>query len=278
MRTLLYLFLMTPALLWADGTMLAKKHHDGIAIQDYFVSEKLDGIRARWTGRTLETKTGHPIHAPAWFTQPFPEITMDGELWIDRGRFQKISTIVLDKVPNHTDWQSVRYMIFDLPEHGGIFAERVAAMRQLTADADIKHLMMIDQFRVESEATLHRRLEKVESQNGEGLMLHHQENRYRDGRSNGLLKLKSFQDAEATVIGYTQGKGKFTGLIGALHVRTSEGIEFKLGSGLSIKDRRHPPPKGSVVTFKYYGLTTAGKPRFASYLRMRDKSLVSDSE
>ena len=100
-------------------------------------------------------------------------------------------------------------------------------------------------------------------------MLHHQDAHYKTGRSADLLKLKTYQDAEATVIGYRPGRGKYQGMVGALIVRTPEGLEFAIGSGLTDALRQTPPAIGSEITYRYNGYTSNGIPRFARFLRER---------
>ena len=101
-------------------------------------------------------------------------------------------------------------------------------------------------------------------------MLHRADAAYVTGRSDVLLKLKPWRDAEATVIGHQPGRGRYAGMLGALRVRTADGVEFMLGSGLSDAERRQPPAIGSSITFRYRDLTERGLPRFASYHRPRD--------
>ena len=48
-----------------------------------------------------------------------------------------------------------------------------------------------------------------------------------------------------------------------------DGKRFKIGSGFSDRERDNPPPVGARVTYKYYGLSAQGIPRFASFLRVR---------
>ncbi|WP_287032112.1 hypothetical protein [Methylophilus sp.] len=84
-----------------------------------------------------------------------------------------------------------------------------------------------------------------------------------------LLKLKPQLDAEAKVIAYVPGKGKYQGKMGALLVETLDGIQFKLGTGFTDAERAHPPPIGSLVTYTYRDVTKNGKPKFASFLRVR---------
>ena len=81
------------------------------------------------------------------------------------------------------------------------------------------------------------------------------------------MKLKPHLDAEAVVIGYRDGTGRFVGQIGALEVRTEDGRRFYVGSGLSDTLRRNPPSLGDTITFRYRDLTSSGLPRFATHLR-----------
>jgi DNA ligase-1 len=91
------------------------------------------------------------------------------------------------------------------------------------------------------------------------------------GRNDALLKLKPLNDAEATVIGHVPGKGKYEGKMGALKVEMADGKRFQIGTGFTDAVRANPPAIGSVITFTYRGLTKNGLPRFASYLRIREK-------
>lgn len=244
--------------------MLAHKYHSDIVTSDYFASEKLDGIRARWTGSELMSRGGKRFAAPEWFIKEFPSIPMDGELWSKRGEYQKISSITSRKEP-HEGWRELRFMVFDLPAMNAMFSERVEVMRQLPKTP---FLATIPQRTYADSKGLMNQFEDVIANGGEGLILHHKDASYTNGRSNNLLKLKQYEDAEATVVGYSPGKGKYHGLTGALRVRHN-GKTFLLGSGLSDVDRVTPPPIGSVVTYRYQGFTDAGIPRFAVFLRVR---------
>ena len=93
---------------------------------------------------------------------------------------------------------------------------------------------------------------------------------YAAGRSDDLLKVKTHNDAEATVVGHLPGKGKYRGMLGALKVQLDNGRQFRIGTGFSDAERRNPPPVGALVTFRYRGYTATGLPRFASYLRVRN--------
>ena len=248
--------------------MLAGSWRDGADVSAYWVSEKYDGVRARWDGQTLSTRSGHRIDAPAWFTAHWPDTPLDGELWLGRGTFERTQAVVA-RGRSDARWQHVQFMVFDLPAHPGSFEQRLQRLNALLPTAGVAWLRPAPQRRLANTAQLQRYLQQVVDGGGEGLMLHHAGNRYRAGRTDGLLKLKPYTDAEATVVGYVPGKGKYTGHVRALLVRASDGRQFRLGSGLSDHDRAHPPPLGAQVTYRYNGHTAAGTPRFARYLRLR---------
>jgi DNA ligase-1 len=92
---------------------------------------------------------------------------------------------------------------------------------------------------------------------------------YHTGRSAHVLKVKKFADMEGVVIGLNKGKGKYKTMMGSLTLELKNGIVFKLGTGFTDEIRKKPPLLGTIVTFKYHGFTKTGKPKFASFLRMR---------
>ena len=71
--------------------MLAKVYESGVDLADYWVSEKLDGVRAYWNGSRLLSRNGNVFPAPDWFVADFPKVPLDGELWGGRGTFDAAS-------------------------------------------------------------------------------------------------------------------------------------------------------------------------------------------
>jgi DNA ligase-1 len=248
-------------------------YHTVEDISLYYVSEKLDGVRGYWDGKQLLTRQGNIINSPDWFTQHWPQFPIDGELWLERGKFQSLFSCVSKHNPEENKkiscWRDVRFMIFDLPKHQGDFNERVNQMQHLVIQAPSQYLAMINQVKLKDLSALNKKLNEVIANQGEGLMLHLASAQYQIGRNSALMKLKKHQDAEATVIGHTKGKGKYQNQLGAIEVKTSKGIIFKIGSGFNDYQRAHPPKIGSVITFKYNGLTDAGIPRFARFWRIK---------
>lgn len=254
----------------APAILLANVYREQIDVSRYLASEKLDGVRAIWDGKALRFRSGKTINAPGWFLAGLPQQPLDGELWIARGQFEQVSGIVRRDIPDDAAWREVRYMIFELPGAPGTFSERAEQIRRIVRQANVSWLFEIKQFFPVDRRSLKKRLDEVVRAGGEGLMLHLADAPYETGRSDVLLKVKPWQDAEAVVIGHQPGKGRFSGKLGALKVRTLEGKEFLLGTGFSVAQRRDPPALGSMVTYRYRDLTSKGQPRFACFLRVRN--------
>jgi DNA ligase-1 len=275
-RAVLGACLALPIAGWAEdrndpALMLANVYREDLALNlsQFWVSEKLDGVRAFWTGSRLLTRAGHAIAAPAWFTARLPRFALDGELWGGRDSFDRTSGIVRATQPSDSAWRTIKYMLFDMPQEGGSFDDRLSRLQRLVPARQIAWLEAIEQIRLTDAIRLEAKLREIEAVGGEGLMLHRGASVYVAGRSNDLLKLKSFADAEAKVVGHESGNGKYAGMMGALLVQRADGMRFKIGSGFSDEERAEPPPIGSWITYAYNGETNSGLPRFPRYLRMR---------
>lgn len=253
----------------APPLMLALAYRPGIPLADYWVSEKLDGVRGYWDGQQLLTRGGERIQAPAWFTAGWPRTALDGELWAGRGRFTQAVSTVRQQSPEEAAWRGMRFMVFDLPGQAGSFDQRLEALQRLLAGLALPWVLPVEQFRVDGEPALKRLLQATVAAGGEGLMLHRGASAYRARRDDSLLKLKPYEDAEARVLAHVPGKGRYQGMLGALLVETPEGRQFRLGTGFSDAERRAPPEPGTWVTYRFRGTTPSGLPRFASFMRVQ---------
>lgn len=267
---------LAPALpVWAQSApapalMLAEVYRPGIVLTDYWVSEKYDGLRAYWDGQRLLTRGGQQVHTPAWFTAGWPTEPMDGELWAGRGQFEHALSTVRQQTPDDEAWRQIRFMVFDLPQHGGSFTARIQAYTATVAQLQQAWVQAVPQTTISTHAALMARLHEVVNGGGEGLMLHRGDALYRAVRSDDLLKVKLHQDAEAQVLAHLPGQGKHAGRLGALWVQTPQGQTFRLGSGFTDAQRLNPPAVGSWVTYRFRGLHDSGLPRFASFVRVRE--------
>lgn len=249
---------------------LAGVYEEGVALNDYWVSEKLDGVRAYWDGERFWSRGGNEYRAPDWFTEGFPDVPMDGELWMGRGRFSELSGAVRRLEPVDPSWRQIRFMVFDLPALDQPFSERIAAMEALLQPSLSPFLAMVVQRKAADHERLMSALDKVVSEGGEGLMLRRGGSLHSAGRSDDLLKVKRYDDAEAVVVEHLAGRGKYEGMLGSVRVRRDDGRQFRIGTGFSDEQRENPPPVGATITYKYYGFTSTGLPRFASFLRVRN--------
>lgn len=265
---LLWPFTLSWGTVQAAAPMLALPAAPGMDPAGHLVSEKYDGVRALWDGRTLRFRSGQPVPAPGWFLARLPSVPLDGELWMGRGQFEAVSGAVRREPPRDEEWQRLRYMVFDLPGANGNFAQRAQRLREVLAAVAWGALVAVEQRTLADATALQAWLAEVVRGGGEGLMLHRADAPWRAGRSEALRKLKPLDDAEAVVVAHLPGNGKHRGRLGALKVRDVAGREFLIGTGFSDAQRADPPALGTAVTYTHRGVTRLGVPRFASFLRV----------
>lgn len=233
----------------------------------WWVSEKLDGVRAFWDGKgALWSRLGKRFEkAPAWFLAQLPQgLALDGELYLGRKAFND----TIRAIKGSAGWASVRYMVFDAPDVGGIVEARWVAAAHAIRQSGVASI--VRQGRCISPAHLGVMLREVEAKGGEGLMLRQAGSLYERRRSRTLLKVKSFFDVEARVVGYIPGKGKHAGRLGALECELPDHVRVDVGTGFSDAQREAPPRVGAIITIRYQELTPAGVPRFPVFVSERN--------
>ncbi|WP_084211774.1 DNA ligase [Geoalkalibacter subterraneus] len=252
----------------AGGQMLPRTYTEQVDVTGWLMSEKLDGVRGRWDGRRLWSKNGHLFHPPEEFIRGLPDFPLDGEIWGGRGTFGETAAVV-QRSRDDEGWLQLKFAVFDVPEAGTDFFQRIARAEKWFAAHPSDYAFVLSQKIVQNRDHLQEELRRVEGLGGEGLMVRRPDAFYRVGRSAGILKVKSFQDAEAAVVAHIPGSGRNRGRLGSLRVELDNGIQFRIGSGFSDAQRENPPPIGAVVTFKHYGFYPSGIPKFPSFLRVR---------
>jgi DNA ligase-1 len=249
----------------AAPVLLAERWDTETNLAGWWMSEKLDGMRAYWDGKQMWSRLGNVVHAPVWFLEGLPDVPLDGELWLARKAFQR--TMAIAKRQDKSEhWKELRYVVFDAPAHGGEFEARLEFLHDFLGRRRPPFVQALEHERCRDLDHLRNSLLEIETVGGEGLMLRQPGSLYVAGRSTTLLKVKSFHDDEARVIGHEPGKGRHKGRLGALLVEMGNGKRFSVGTGFSDAEREAPPPVGSVITFRYQELSTGGIPRFPSYV------------
>ena len=262
--------------------LLAHRWENDVDLTDWWMSEKLDGVRAYWDGKRFLSRQGNEFHAPDWFLEGLPESQLDGELWLDRKAFQRTVSIVR-RQDKSDHWKQIRYVVFDAPSLKEPFESRMEFVSDCVRTVGSEFVSALDHARCRNLEHLKEELTRIEALGGEGLMLRQPASIYEAGRSMTLLKVKTFHDEDAVVVDYVKGKGRHKGRLGALVVRLADGTEFSVGTGFTDKQRNNPPAIGSTITFRYQELSDGGVPRFPSFVRHREdvtmkKSTKSESK
>lgn len=252
--------------------LLAEVYEPGrINPAGWWMSEKLDGLRAIWDPQTrrLYSRKGNVFPAPEWFTEKLPAVPLDGELWLGRNSLERTSSIV--RSSEDKGWSELTYCVIDFYSRDmGVFEERQEALKKLAVAGLGPRVQVIPQTRCTGAEQLAMALDLLVGQGGEGLMLRRPGSPYCFGRSEILLKVKKWYEAEAVVTGYQDGKRSCAGVVGALLCRTPEGMDIKVGTGFDYSERKDPPPIGATITYRYTHKSKNGKPRTPSYVGIRD--------
>jgi DNA ligase-1 len=175
--------------------MLAKTF-DGRDVSGWWISEKLDGVRAIWTGTELRSRAGVLFNPPDWFTDQLPAgVALDGELWAGRGTLGLTVGAINSKHNAAAKWRAVRFMVYDAPLSAGGFEDRLAAAEAAVGGSTIAEVL--GQRRCAGRSDCAAFLSDVLAQGGEGAMLRRPGSAYEFKRSAAMLKLKPGEGADA---------------------------------------------------------------------------------
>ncbi|TNH03035.1 DNA ligase [Testudinibacter sp. TR-2022] len=249
--------------------------YQGQPLDGWVMSEKLDGVRGFWDGKQLLSRSGNRFNPPDYFIQDFPPFAIDGELFSQRGKFEKISSII--RTFDDIGWQQLKLYVFDVPNAEGDLSQRLQQLADYLRQNPSAYIEIIPQIPIQNRRHAEDFLVEIERLGGEGIVVRNPHIPYQQQRSSQILKFKTSQDEECRVIAHHEGKGRFSGKLGAVSCENQRGV-FKIGSGFKLVDRQNPPPIGSLITYQYRGLTKNGKPRFATFLRIRNDNLKKIDE
>jgi len=283
---------------------------------NWIASEKLDGLRALWDFKKEKfiSRNNNEYSCPPWYkngiAQCISGVNTDGELWIGRDPedFEGMG-VARKKIPIDEDWIKIKYCIYDFPDLDYDFKDRSKIMKKnekiikenwniyrLTLDEKFHKIpcpiIILEQITIKSIEHMNDFYEKVLEKKGEGIMLKHPNGKYENKRSNRLLKYKPVSDAEAVIIGYKPGKGKYEGLLGAFKckplinkgnyqiINDDKKLEFHI-SGMDDNIRttyKETHPIGTIINYSYNGFTSIGKARFPRFVRIRDDITIKKND
>ena len=265
----------------------------------WLMSEKYDGVRVLWNGTDLRSRNGNIFHAPKWFHDSLPKsMGLDGELFGGPHSFAQTSGAVRRKIPDEKEWSSISFMAFDILDLTRPYDERYEILQALVEKAHKKGyhwIHLVKQVPITSTVQMYSFYQQVLRRGGEGIMIRNPKSFYEQRRSKNLIKFKPINDQEAVVVGYTEGKGSNSGMLGSFrvemidhetgkptqkyfqlsgHMSRTFRSQYKFRHGQVVdapKNDKQVPIIGTRVTYEYMSLTKDGLPRQPIFLRIRGR-------
>ena len=261
-----------------------------------FIQPKLDGVRcliqlnheANERGEfpiEAYSRTGklwknidHILEELYQFFDKHPNIILDGELYNHdlRDNFEKIISLVRKTKPTDEDRleasKLTQFHCYDIIDEELPFDQRIEFVNGKLGF--IRSVHIVDTLIVfdEDEAqSIHRSNLK---KGYEGSIVRTNDT-YQCKRSHNLRKFKDFQDAEAKIIGWAEGKGKRRGTIGKFVAVDDDGNQF----GMPVMDKfeylqdnfkKMQGYIGRKATFTYFERTKANSYRHPLFKAIRD--------
>jgi len=255
-----------------------------------FMQPKLDGVRCviqcdndvitaySRTGKEWKNIEHIKMELRAFFDK-YPKVILDGELYNHdlRDNFEKIISLVRKQTP--TDEQRLeasqltQFHCYDIIDEELPFDQRIEFISQslMLMGNSVHTVDTVMVFDDDEAQSIHRSMLK---KGYEGSILRTND-KYVCKRSHNLRKFKDFHDAEATLTGWVEGKGKRIGTIGKFTAIDSEGNEF----GMPVMDKfkylqdnfeQMKSYVGCVATFTYFERTKANSYRHPLFKALRN--------
>ena len=213
------------------------------------------------------------------FFQKYPKVILDGELYNHdlRDNFEKIISLVRKQTP--TDEQRLeasqltQFHCYDIIDEELPFDQRIEFINN-THRLSCPSIYIVDTIMVFNDNEAQRIHKSMLKKGYEGSILRTND-KYACKRSHNLRKFKDFHDAEATLTGWVEGKGKRIGTIGKFTAIDSEGNEF----GMPVMDKfkylqdnfeQMKSYVGCIATFTYFERTKANSYRHPLFKALRN--------
>ncbi len=244
------------------------------------VQPKLDGLRAiaRWEGDkvVLISRAGKPwlvtTHLNEQLEKLMPKGTvLDGEIYLHGKPLQWITSRAKKK---QEGTECLQYHVYDSPEVDGddslLWVSRESKLWTLfTAGPVTTSIKQVHTLRVDSRADVMWSHDKYVDEGYEGLIVRTLNGLYEYGhRSPSLLKVKAFEDAEFTIIGHTDGKGKEEGTVVWICKNDINDLTFETRPRGTYEERQKlfrnaEKYHGRKLTVRYIGRNDSGLPHHA---------------
>ena len=276
------------------NVMLAHPYGKKDFDKDSFIQPKLDGIRCYITKDGAFSRNHKEFKTIEHIKEAFkplfkeePQLILDGELYNHqfKNNFNKIISLVRKKNPTKQNKEDAeRYIQFHWydysnfnykdEEYSADFRTRNMFIADIMIRLKSRHIIDVqtrDVSGMESAKAWHAYFLE---QGYEGSIIRNNKP-YEQKRSYNLQKFKDFQDAEAQIIGWVEGKGKRIGTIGKFLARDSDGNEFGMPvmNEYKIMEKMYDIADwyiGKTATFTYFQRTPAGSYRHPLFKCVRN--------
>ena len=273
--------------------MLAHMYNPDKAKWPAYIQPKLDGVRCIITKDGAFSRTGKEFknveyiktHLNNFFFDRFPDVILDGELYNHdlKDDFEKIISLVRKTKPTKEHKREamdlVQFHCYDIIPHNGMprctYEFRKGFLHWELPQSDCVHLISTAYILNDRDAGLHHRANLKGGY--EGSIYRSIGGYYKGTRSWDFMKFKDFEDSEATIVGYEEGKGKREGTLGKFVMEDSQGIQFGCppGKGYNYEDMTEMLDDihsylGKIATFTYFGRTKANSYRHPLFKSLRN--------
>lgn len=197
----------------------------------WYASRKIDGVRCSFYYKDGEVRTAsrggeHYNYSTTFmrnnpkliqFFENHPDIVLDGELYKHGKSLQQISGAArLEKDTAGMDW--LEYYIYDVMDSTKIFEERLEVLHDIESELSLGfnpnkewkegelRFQMVPQEKVVGWTNIQKLHDKYVSEGFEGVVIRDPSKVYNfGGRTNAMIKVKMYKDAEFEIVGYEEG-------------------------------------------------------------------------
>lgn len=224
--------------------MITPTVSDDYDIKDYYVSEKLDGLRGYWDGKNLYSKNKNLYTPPKDFIKDFPPFVIDGELYCGKEFEKTLSDVKSSK------FNCAKLYVFEVPFQKGDLKERLKVLKDYLKTHPNDNIKIIEQLEFNDEKSFQEYFDELKKQGAEGVVLHKKYEDYHTKKGKSLIKIKHYQTSQCEIIklNYTRN------LLKNYECKWNDKI-IKIGSGFSNDHRKNPLNVGKTISFKYYRLS-----------------------